>query len=117
GVQSCPKSANALVFSEMARSTRPYARRIEGWLERRVEMLRLLTRVKFPSKSNSTLPVSAVLGAASSHSKFAPRRSERVLTWNSGAASGPLSPANPGAGKSLPCGDDESWMRLVLRKP
>ncbi|MEJ7860248.1 MAG: hypothetical protein WKF90_01305 [Pyrinomonadaceae bacterium] len=70
GVQSCPIKTKATVLSSKARSSRAHARRIEGWLERIEEILRLLERVKSPSKSSSTFPVKVVFGAGSSHSKF-----------------------------------------------
>src|SRR3954471_2068445 len=108
GVQSWPKSAKPVVFSVNLLSMRAHARRIEGWLERIEEMLRLFARVKLPSKSNSNFPVMTVLGAGSSHSKFAPMRRARALRWNSGERFGPVSDASKGRGKSLPCGDDES---------
>ena len=57
---------------------RTQAKRIDGWLERIEEMLRLLARVKLPSKSNSILPVMTMFGVGSSHSKFAPRRRPRA---------------------------------------
>src|SRR5688500_1597263 len=108
GVQSCPKRMKPVVFSVSCRSMGAQARRIEGWLERIEEMLRLPARVKSPSKSNSKRPVMIVFGAGSSHSKFAPKRNARALRWNSGEAFGPVSAASRGRGKSLPCGDDES---------
>jgi hypothetical protein len=108
GVQSCPKSAKPVVFSVSLRSMRTQASLIEGWLERIEEMLRLLTRVKSPSKSNSMRPVIVVFGAGSSHSKFAPSRRPRARRWNSGEAFGPVSAASSGRGKSLPCGDEVS---------
>src|ERR1041385_8398650 len=80
GDQSCPNNANALVLSLKRRSILTQAKRREGWLERIEVMLRLLTRVKSPSKSNSIFPVIDVFGAGSSHSKFAPSRSPRALT-------------------------------------
>ena len=48
-----------MVFSASPRSIRTQARRKLGWLERIEEMLRLFTRVKSPSKSNSKRPVRA----------------------------------------------------------
>jgi hypothetical protein len=79
GDQSCPKRTKPVVFSVRARSMRAHASRMEGWLERIEEMLRLLARVKSPSKSNSSRPVMTVLGAGSSHSKLRPRRKARAL--------------------------------------
>src|SRR5437879_7784883 len=108
GDQSCPKSAKALVLSLNLRSSLTQASRMEGWLDRIEEMLRLFARVKSPSKSNSILPVITMLGAGSSHSKFAPNRRPRVLRWNSGELFGPVSADKSGSGKSFPCGDDES---------
>src|ERR1043166_1650268 len=108
GDQSCPNKTKALLLSSKLRSIRTHARRREGWLDRIEVMLRLFTRVKSPSKSNSILPVIVVLGAGSTHSKFAPRRSPRARRWNSGELLGAVSPANNGSGKSFPCGEDES---------
>src|SRR5256885_9688584 len=108
GDQSCPKRAKALLLSLNRRSIRTHAKRRDGWLERMEVMLRLLTRVKSPSKSNSILPVIVVLGAGSTHSKFPPRRKPRARKWNSGEAFGPVSEANSGSGKSVPWGEDES---------
>src|SRR5258708_2386390 len=108
GAQSWPKSTKALLLSLNLRSILTQARRMEGWLERIDEMLRLFARVKSPSKSNSILPVTVIFGAGSSHSKFAPNRRPRALRWNSGELFGPVSAANSGSGKSFPCGDDES---------
>src|SRR3989442_7698055 len=62
-----------------------------------VEMLRLATRLKFPSKSISTRPVIVRLGEGSTHSKLLPIRKNRAFTWNSGAASGPVSTRNIGS--------------------
>src|SRR6266571_3177218 len=76
--QSCPNKAKALLLSLKRRSIRTQAKRNEGWLDRIEVMLRLFTRVKSPSKSNSTFPVIVVFGAGSTHSKFAPRRSPRA---------------------------------------
>src|SRR5213594_4686918 len=90
GAQSWPKSAKALVLSLNLRSILTHARRIEGWLERIDEMLRLFTRVKSPSKSNSILPVMIMFGAGSSHSKLAPRRKPRALRGNSAEFLGPV---------------------------
>src|SRR5258708_2628336 len=78
GDQSWPKSAKALVLSLKRRSILTQANRSEGWLERIEVMFRLLTRVKSPSKSNSIFPVIVILGAASTHSKFAPSRRPRA---------------------------------------
>src|SRR6266404_2439588 len=78
GDQSCPKRAKALVLSLNRRSILTQARRIEGWLERIEVILRLFTRVKSPSKSNSIFPVITILGAGSTHSKFAPSRRPRA---------------------------------------
>src|SRR2546423_8054701 len=108
GDQSCPKRAKALLLSLKRRSILTQAKRSEGWLERIDVMLRLLTRVKSPSKSNSILPVIVVFGAGSTHSKLAPRRKPRARKWNSGELFGPVSKANSGNGKSVPCGEDES---------
>src|ERR1051325_1379124 len=80
GDQSCPNKTNALLLSLKRRSIRTHARRSDGWLERIELTLRLLTRVKSPSKSNSIFPVSVVFGARSSHSKFAPSRKPRART-------------------------------------
>jgi hypothetical protein len=71
-------------------------------LDRIVEMLRLATRVKFPSKSNSSRPVTATFGEGSIHSKLPPMRNARALMWNSGEASGPVSNRSSGSGKSFP---------------
>src|SRR6267378_4492016 len=65
-----------------------------------VEMLRLATRLKFPSKSISTRPVIVRLGEGSTHSKLLPIRKNRAFTWNSGAASGPVSTRNSGRGSA-----------------
>src|SRR5690242_19477574 len=78
GDQSWPNKTNVLLRPLNRRSILTHARRKDGWLERIEVMLRLLTRVKSPSKSNSILPVSVVLGARSSHSKFAPSRRPRA---------------------------------------
>src|ERR1041385_1813929 len=78
GDQSCPNKTNALLLSLKRRSILTQAKRNDGWLERIELTLRLLTRVKSPSKSNSIFPVSVVFGAGSTHSKFAPRRSPRA---------------------------------------
>src|SRR5690349_639550 len=78
GDQSWPKSAKALVLSLKRRSILTQAKRSDGWLDRIEVMLRLLTRVKSPSKSNSIFPVIVVFGAGSIHSKFAPSRSPRA---------------------------------------
>src|SRR5437879_13764908 len=80
-----------------------------------VEMLRLATRLKFPSKSISTRPVIVRLGEGSTHSKLLPIRKNRAFTWNSGAASGPVSTRNIGSGKSFPSGDELSRMTLALK--
>src|SRR5215210_4992178 len=79
GVQSWPKRAKPVVLSVNLLSMRAQARRIEGWLERIEEILRLFARAKLPSKSNSKRPVMIVFGAGSSHSKFAPKRKARAL--------------------------------------
>src|SRR5712692_323974 len=86
-------------------------------LDRMVEMLRLATRLKFPSKSASTRAVIARLGEGSTHSKLLPIRKKRAFTWNSGAASGPVSTRNIGNGKSLPSGDELSRIALALKNP
>src|ERR1041384_1582862 len=78
GDQSCPNRTKALLLSLKRRSILTQAKRSEGWLDRIEVMLRLLTRVKSPSKSNSIFPVVVILGAGSTHSKFAPRRSPRA---------------------------------------
>src|SRR6185503_5744815 len=91
GDQSCPNRTKALLLSLKRRSILTHAKRRDGWLDRIEVMLRLLTRVKSPSKSNSIFPVMVVFGAASSHSKFAPSRSPRARTWNSGELFGPVS--------------------------
>src|SRR6266403_4687838 len=108
GDQSCPKRTNALLLSLKRRSILTQARRSEGWLDLIEVMFRLFTRVKSPSKSNSILPVSTVLGAGSTHSKFAPSRRPRARMWNSGESFGPVSAVSNGNGKSFPCGEDES---------
>src|SRR6266849_2194030 len=86
-------------------------------LDRMVETLRLDTRLKFPSKPASTLPVIVRLGEGSSHSKLLPKRKNLTFTWNSGAASGPVSTRNIGNGKSLPSGDELSRIALALKNP
>src|SRR6266849_6761297 len=86
-------------------------------LDRMVETLRLDTRLKFPSKPASTLPVIVRLGEGSSHSKLLPKRKNLAFTWNSGAASGPVSTRNIGNGKSLPSGDELSRIALALKNP
>src|ERR1041385_218348 len=80
GDQSCPNKTKAVFLSLNRRSILTQAKRREGWLERIDVMLRLLTRVKSPSKSNSIFPVMLVFGAGSSHSKLAPSRSPRART-------------------------------------
>src|SRR5579884_603167 len=83
-----------------------------------VDAFRLSTRVKSPSKSNSMSPVSVRFLLLSSHSKRVPRRVERALRWNSGAALGPESvPKKPGGGQSSPVGSLVSWMTFILMKP
>jgi hypothetical protein len=79
GVQSCPNKANTEVLGLMILSSRIQARRSDGWLERMEEMFRLLTRVKLPSKSNSSLPVRDRSLAMSGHSKLTPTRAARAL--------------------------------------
>src|SRR6267143_1169268 len=78
GDQSCPNRTNALLLSLNRRSILTQASRKEGWLDRIEVILRLFTRVKSPSKSNSIFPVIVILGAGSTHSKFAPSRSPRA---------------------------------------
>src|ERR1041384_2904322 len=108
GDQSCPNRMKALSLSLKRRSILTQARRNDGWLDRIEVMLRLLARGKSPSKSNSTFPVMLVFGAGSSHSKFAPSRSPRARSRNSGELFGTVSCASSGRGKSFPAGDDES---------
>src|SRR5690349_8306498 len=103
---------------------RPYASRIEAMLDRIVEMLRFRAGEKFPSKSNSSLPVMALLlPATSGHSKFVPMRAKRALAWNSGLRVGPGSNVvldavrNPGNGMSVPYGDEVSWITLAFTMP
>src|SRR6185369_18075907 len=80
GDQSCPNKTKALLLSLKRRSILTHARRSDGWLDRIELTLRLLTRVKSPSKSNSIFPVRVVFGATSNHSKFAPSRNPRART-------------------------------------
>src|ERR1043166_924596 len=80
GDQSRPNKTKALFLLLTRRSILTQAKRRDGWLELIDVMLRLLTRVKSPSKSNSIFPVMVVFGATSSHSKFAPSRSPRART-------------------------------------
>src|ERR1051325_4366423 len=78
GDQSCPNKTKALLLSLKRRSILTQAKRSDGWLDRIELTLRLFTRVKSPSKSNSIFPVIVIFGAGSTHSKFAPRRSPRA---------------------------------------
>ncbi|HEU5132819.1 MAG TPA: hypothetical protein VFT26_11975, partial [Pyrinomonadaceae bacterium] len=65
GDQSCPNKTNALLSSLKRRSILTHAKRKDGWLDRIEVMLRLLTRGKSPSKSNSSFPVMDVFGVGS----------------------------------------------------
>src|SRR5205085_8457386 len=100
GDQSWPNNAKALLLSLKRRSILTHAKRSDGWLDRIEVMLRLFTRVKSPSKSNSIFPVMVVFGAGSTHSKFAPTRRTRAGKRNTGASFGPVPAANTGSEKS-----------------
>ena len=95
-----------MVLSVVCQSTRPQAKRIDGMFERMELMLRLLARLKLPSRSNSNFPVTTRLGEGSTHSKLVPTRVARDFKWNSAKLSGPfVMGLNPGRGKSLPYGE------------
>src|SRR5258708_38987924 len=97
---------------------------MEGMLERSDERFLLSTRLKFPSKSISNLPVIVRFGEGSSHSKLVPMRDDRAFTWNSGEFPGPESiktllgcRRNPGSAKSSPYAEQGTWTNVAFRKP
>src|ERR1035438_8652257 len=106
------------VFGVTDQSTRPKARRNWNALLRIEETLRLSARLKLPSKSPSTCPVTVTFFETSGHSNFEPKRVERAFRWNSGFLFGPVSAfVKPGLGKSSPVGSSESYAPVALINP